>query len=158
MELQKLINCNNSWTQVSLFISKACYDAKHALWQKLTTQLRKASRLKLNRLKCRSQFAKNHGSTLHQSLRRTLKAKQQELLILHDKLTQHHSMTRESMVETCNKIKYWVDVGVPGGENPTRHTHRSHTHGCDLAILTHSNLKIRNLRVQKKEKVFSMSI
>lgn len=102
MEVQKLINCNNSWTQVSLFISKACYDAKHALWQKLTTQLRKASRLKLNRLKCRSQFAKNHGSTLHQSLRRTLKAKQQELLILHDKLTQHHSMTRESMVETCN--------------------------------------------------------
>lgn len=50
-------------------------------------------------------------------------------------------------------LKYWVDVGVPGGENPTRHTHRSHTHGCDLAILTHSNLKIRNLRVQKKEKV-----
>lgn len=103
MELQKLINCNNSRTQVSLFISKACYDAKHALWQRLTTQLRKASRLKLNRLKCRSQFAKNRGSTLHQSLlRRTLKAKQQELLILHDKVAQHHSMTRESMVETCN--------------------------------------------------------
>lgn len=101
MELQKL-NCNNSWTQVSLFISKACYDAKHALWQKLTTQLRKASRLKLNRLKCRSQFAKKCGRPLHQSLKRTLKAKQQELLILHDKLTQHHSMTRESMVETCN--------------------------------------------------------
>lgn len=34
-------------------------------------------------------------------------------------------------------LKYWVDV-----------------HGCDLAILTHSNLKIRNLRVQKNRKSF----